>query len=945
MEYRKGSEWRRWDLHVHTKSSYDKKYNGDDADQLLCDELKKSNIAAVAITDHFKIDGKRIRQLRELAPEMTFFPGVELRTNYGASNIHIILIFSDKLDLETLSNDFKVTMFDNKSKQNTSDTTIYWELHDIIEYAKKQKALVTIHAGGKTNGVEDIANALPIEMAIKTELVKNVDFFEVNSLKDIEGYREHVFKFVGEKPTIICSDNHNPKSYSPREYLWIKADPTFEGLLQCIHQPRERVFVGAIPPALDRERKSKRSNVANISTKRITEPSNPNNNWFDFDIELNSGLVAIIGNKGSGKSALSDIVGHLCKSTTMTYASFLHDKRFKKPPRNYAKDYESTITWGDNHKEIRLLSDSNYGTGIEDAQYLPQKFIEDVCNDIDNVFQDEIDKVIFSYVDKSERGNAKNLAELVSNKTASTMLSVKKIMDELDTLNAHIVKLEDRKTSQYRKSVIDSVQKLDETLKRHTAIQPTEVKKPEPKDEDYQNKLQQINGEISKIEQEISDAREKISSITENVDEAARLIKKIELLEADIVEINKDLADFANQYKLETVSAISTKTPKEILAEHIKNLAIQKTHLLATLNASAEEAANDGKIIGLLADLDIANKKKTELISGADSEEKKYQKYLEDYKEWEDEKKRVEGNSTTEGSLVYFQSELEFLDGPINEQHSLLLKERDDKTRELFQAKQDIVLAYSEIYNPIEKEIIALLGNLEENIKFSAEIQSNNELAYSLLSLVSKTHTGIFRGKTEALNTMNKYIRETEFGEIDSVMKYIEKVATVVYEDLDNSSKKIDDKKEFYNRLFNLEYINVAFKLKVGERSLEELSPGELGIVLLVFYLALSKNSAPIIIDQPEDNLDNQSVYNKLVPCICAAKKKRQVIIVTHNPNIAIACDAEQIIHCKIDKSSNSIQYESGSIENPTIKKHVIDVLEGTMPAFDLRKNKYFERG
>jgi len=82
-QYSKGSEWRRWDLHVHTRSSYDRKYSGDDAEQLLCDTLRKNEIAAVAITDHFKIDSERISKLREIAPEITFFPGVELRTNYG----------------------------------------------------------------------------------------------------------------------------------------------------------------------------------------------------------------------------------------------------------------------------------------------------------------------------------------------------------------------------------------------------------------------------------------------------------------------------------------------------------------------------------------------------------------------------------------------------------------------------------------------------------------------------------------------------------------------------------------------------------------------------------------------------------------------------------------------------------------------------------------------
>lgn len=172
-------------------------------------------------------------------------------------------------------------------------------------------------------------------------------------------------------------------------------------------------------------------------------------------------------------------------------------------------------------------------------------------------------------------------------------------------------------------------------------------------------------------------------------------------------------------------------------------------------------------------------------------------------------------------------------------------------------------------------------------------------------------------------------------------MELVNDIIVAVDEDIDNSEKKIVDKKEFYDYLYNLEYVGVSFKLRMGGRDLEELSPGERGIVLLIFYLALSQNSIPIIIDQPEDNLDNQSVYNKLVPCICAAKQKRQVIIVTHNPNIAVACDAEQIVCCQMDKNTHKITYTSGAIEDKEIKQNVIDILEGTMPAFDLRRRKY----
>lgn len=93
MNNNRGSEWNRWDLHLHTASSYDYKYKADDADELLCKTLKANEIKAVAITDHFKIDKCRIEKLRSIAPEIVFFPGVELRTDKGANNLHLILIF------------------------------------------------------------------------------------------------------------------------------------------------------------------------------------------------------------------------------------------------------------------------------------------------------------------------------------------------------------------------------------------------------------------------------------------------------------------------------------------------------------------------------------------------------------------------------------------------------------------------------------------------------------------------------------------------------------------------------------------------------------------------------------------------------------------------------------------------------------------------------------
>src|SRR5262249_39697180 len=110
----------------------------------------------------------------------------------------------------------------------------------------------------------------------------------------------------------------------------------------------------------------------------------------------------------------------------------------------------------------------------------------------------------------------------------------------------------------------------------------------------------------------------------------------------------------------------------------------------------------------------------------------------------------------------------------------------------------------------------------------------------------------------------------------------------------------------------------------------------------LVFYLLVDKDDVPLVIDQPEGNLDNHTVAKVLVQCIKEARRRRQVFIVTHNPNLAVVCDADQVIHTSIDKTKgNAITYETGALENPAMIQSVTDVLEGTKWAFDVRGSKY----
>ena len=145
-----------------------------------------------------------------------------------------------------------------------------------------------------------------------------------------------------------------------------------------------------------------------------------------------------------------------------------------------------------------------------------------------------------------------------------------------------------------------------------------------------------------------------------------------------------------------------------------------------------------------------------------------------------------------------------------------------------------------------------------------------------------------------------------------------------------------------YDLIFGLNFLEPRYSLLFQDTQIEQLSPGQRGALLLIFYLLVDKGKRPIILDQPEENLDNETVFRLLVPVLTEAKKNRQVIMVTHNPNLAVVCDAEQIIHASFDRASEStIKYDSGAIESAQLNSAVVTVLEGTKPAFENRSGKY----
>lgn len=145
--------------------------------------------------------------------------------------------------------------------------------------------------------------------------------------------------------------------------------------------------------------------------------------------------------------------------------------------------------------------------------------------------------------------------------------------------------------------------------------------------------------------------------------------------------------------------------------------------------------------------------------------------------------------------------------------------------------------------------------------------------------------------------------------------------------------------------LYSADHITLSYTLMYDRLSIERLSPGLRGIVLLLLYLAVDRSeSDPLIIDQPEENLDPESIYTELVQLFRDASRRRQIVMVTHNANLVVNTDVDQVIaaHCDSFEEGKlpQLRYLAGGLEDPEVRRTVCEVLEGGAEAFRQRARR-----
>ena len=1023
-KYPRGSEWRKWDLQVHTLFSVLSSDFGDNFvsfAKTLLERAVEKKIAAIGVTDYFSIEGYRNltallnnrEKLRGLVgaevaaqtQQILFLPNIELRTSVIVTHpngqdrrVNFHVIFSDEINPSIIEEHFlRELKFTAQATPASPDERWSLTSENLEQLGKKLKAQHEEFQSqsdlfvGLMNAVvshEEVTAVLERQasrfkdrflilvpadedlsecswdgqahLTRKLLIQKSHMLFSANAGTRMFGLgRKHqtVQEFISEfrslKPCVHSSDAHSyDLLFEPAEsrYTWIKADPTFRCFRQLINEPKDRVFIGPLPPSIERARLRPTRIAETIHISKVPG-STLSEKWFECSIALNPELVAIIGNKGSGKSALADILGLLGNTPRHSSFSFLREDRFRDPKNNKAKHFRATLTWADKTIEGPVTLDRNPGReAAEKIKYIPQNYLEEICNEVGlgkgSRFYGELQQVIFSHVRESERLGFDTLDELLDYRGAEVNEAIDILIAELKDINKQIVLREERLSPRYREALESQLAERHRELNAHEQSKPKEIPKPEgdqlvqlqsKKDADA---LEERQEQLRHIETEIGLLREKNAVLSKKRTTAEKLLEKLRNLkrqfEGVLAEASADFTELGVTAD-QIVTLRINIDPVELILKEVER---ERSSINDQLDAEQKDSLEQRRI--------ILTKEIEELKNKLTAPQRDYQSYLQKLKEWENKKKKIIGSPKESGSIIYLEGLVNKID-ELPEALRRLSQKRNKKALEIFREKQKLLNYYESYYGDVQEFLSKHPLNGDDRFKVSFSVQMVQAgFSNGFLGKIDQRKTGSFAGSGEGGEEFKRLLDATNWNSARGTLRFTQELIRKLKQygdkklDVKDQLKQGESPQDLYDHIFALGYISPIYRLSWDGKGLEQLSPGERGNLLLIFYLLVDRDEIPLVIDQPEENLDNETVVRTLVPCMKDAKKRRQIVMVTHNPNLAVVCDAEQVIYAKIRKDKdNDVIYISGSIEDPEINKKIVDVLEGTRPAFDKRDAKY----
>jgi predicted ATPase len=916
-KFEKGSEWRKWDLHVHTKdTNKNDNFTSSDFNEFCVTLFKKAlekNIQAIGITDYFSINNyKKVREfVDKIKPSNDFneqeiekikniflLPNVELRilpATASGSLINIHCLFNPNIDfMNTLENDFFGSLEDsNGNKMNyagfivlgkSSDTNLdndsalkkgidkfHLEPSKLIKLFKDKPKLKENTIIAVSNSSDDGVSALQ----------KHYKSFE-NETGSLGAVRSNIYKLSDA----IFSGNPQDRKFFLGEKDGCDKNLIINkcgSLKPCIHgsdahcedklfNPDENRFCW-IKTDLTfeglRQILCEPKDRVKIQAHKPEEKSGYNvikSIEIDSDIckqkiVFNSNLNTIIGGRSTGKSTLLQIIAYSINSNIPNIKQFITDI----------------------HKEaIKIIWQDREENKDRDIEFFPQSYMYEIARD-----EKKKNKLIHDII------NEKDYEKLIKNYEKfciNNKIIIQTNLDDLFKLQENINELE-----------ITLKEKGDENGLRK------EIK-------NLQSKIKNSQQDNSFSEDELK----KYGNLKKEILELEQLQQKQIKDKATITTLkDENLFDSSFNYKFNQLSELNSKDIQEIF-DSVKQEAVKEWQdKLCVKFTDIDELLERYK-------KEIQDKKTSNAFN-------KGVVQLEQNKQYKEFNERLDVESKKLAEIIS------------------LKKQRDNintQKKALFEKTIQNHISFSIEIN----ELIRYFSLVHDDIEIKIEKIYRNDKCKDLLK-----------------NFINLQSRDRQNFVNDWGDKYQIDVKTNIEEFLQQAlENKIELKshkevKDLTKGLLTENWFSISYELTYQNDTFNKMSDGKKSFVILKLLLEFSNKECPILIDQPEDSLDNRAIYNELVVYLKRKKKRRQIILVTHNANIVVNADAEEVIVANQNgddsknKDSIKFQYITGSLENTklqnknidivlqsqSIREHVCEILEGGADAFKKRENKY----
>lgn len=916
----RGSEWHKWDLHVHTpESGMANEFNctWDEYVQVLFRNAIANDIVALGITDYFTIDGyKKLREeylenenkLNSLfTPEeiekikhILVLPNIEFRlktlVNNQRVNYHILL-----------SPDLTIHQIEENFLHNID--FVYQDMPFETANVRKLKKCNLEELGKKLKEQQPTFHGSNFEVGCKTAIVDNAQIKKILiDCKDIFGGKYLVIIPVDEDLSDI---SWNSQEHMVRKALYQEANvffatnkntiefglgkkhadvhlfiDEFKSLKPCIcgsdaHKlsalgvflnnnccwiKADTTFEGLKQIIYEPERvKIQEHTPENKSGYQVIDSIKlDKQNIWQGEIGLNPNLNTIIGGRSTGKSTLLQCIA---RKISPIAEMDEHLSNYINPLLDGI-----SITWKDGAVDVS-----------REIDFFTQNYMYNIASK-----PAELKKVIGNII--KEKDTEKNL-EKYTTICNSINIQLSTFINQLIILQQNIgLKNQELREKGDRSGIEHEIKSIEE-------------------------KIEQIKAGATITKEEIDLYNKIVAQITEEE-------SKIKTYQADLLQLrNLDKVSLFDTYYTNRLLLISEATRSNIL-QHYQNIVKDTDEQWQTYITGAikqiETSIDAAQVI-------ILQKKADAIYIKGDAYFKSNQEYLGLQEKLETERKKL-------ALIIECKKQLDRLISDANTLKESIVITHNKYKQECLKALEH--LHYKGNGVDVMAKYVCRTNDLSSFLTTRHNVRSNANFEY--VNNFISTYDG-----EDNSSVLNKYIDDCLSGKIEYKGGHV------------NTNVLME--------LFTTNWYDIKYDLKYEKDPFEKMSPGKKAFVVLKLLLEFSEKQCPILIDQPEDSLDNRAIYNELVKYIRTKKESRQIILVTHNSNVVVSADAENVIVANQQGDdvnncgNNKFQYINGPLENTKpkdkdclvvlesqgIREHVCEIMEGGIEAFEKREQRY----